>query len=570
MLSEKIRKIIKKHYVNIAIISLLGSIQSVCNQLVSSYLFSMMTACLLIGNFSLLNKGMAFWMMITVFNMIFYNILDLTVKYISKLFYPTLDTQLRLTLFDYIHQLSLDSILQIGEGSLENIMDSIVEGITECCQYLLEIIIPHILCIIVILIYIIRQQVMLGLFYVLWLLIYSTLILLLYKTSLTKSKQYNKIANKRTGIIVDMFRNIRTTMLLNIISTLSNRVANILGKEKVHYSNYLYSDYKNSFILFIVYVIIEVGIYVLLYIFLTVGYIGAQQALVILNTTYLMVNKMFSIIEHVVDINEHLGQMHQSFDQLNNIPFRKQKNAALKESINRFDIINLSYSIQHKKIINNLSLSVKKGDRLVIVGPSGSGKTTLIYLMIGLLSVTEGHIFINKKDINNLKTDSISDQISYVGQNRALYNSSILNNLCYVKPKANPQEIQTVLKQAEIISLSNRLSETVGSGGSKLSGGQCKRLCLARALLNHKKNNILILDELTGDLDSGSAHKLINMVFNSIEANIIIAIDHSGLLARHATKILFFHRNGNYSIDTHEVLLSTNSEYSSYFKHLCH
>jgi ATP-binding cassette subfamily B multidrug efflux pump len=174
----------------------------------------------------------------------------------------------------------------------------------------------------------------------------------------------------------------------------------------------------------------------------------------------------------------------------------------------RFENVRFSYG-KGKPVINDLSLTLKPGEKIGLVGLSGAGKSTLASLLLRFHDLDGGRILIDGQDISGVSQDSLREQIGMVTQDTSLLHRTIRENIGYGQPDAEGEAIEVAARQAHadqfIAGLSDQKGRTgydvqVGERGVKLSGGQRQRIALARVLL--KDAPILILDEATSALDS--------------------------------------------------------------------
>lgn len=154
--------------------------------------------------------------------------------------------------------------------------------------------------------------------------------------------------------------------------------------------------------------------------------------------------------------------------------------------------------------LKGVNLKVRVGERIGLVGPSGSGKTTLVKLLLHLYEPQLGKIKYDGVDLREIRSDSLKRQVAIVLQNPILLDTSIAENIMFGKEDATPEEIIAAAKAAKahdfIMKLPEAYDTEVGSGGSRLSGGERARVALAAALLKSPK--VLILDEPTAALDA--------------------------------------------------------------------
>jgi ABC transporter, permease/ATP-binding protein len=157
-----------------------------------------------------------------------------------------------------------------------------------------------------------------------------------------------------------------------------------------------------------------------------------------------------------------------------------------------------------KKLIEDLNLDVKAGQRIAIVGPTGSGKSTIINLLMRFYDIDSGSIKIEGKNINDITRKSIRENFGMVLQETWLKNASIRDNIAFGKPDATFEEIEAAAKEAYANSFIKRLPDgydtIVTEGGENLSAGQRQLLCIARIMLVLPP--MLILDEATSSIDT--------------------------------------------------------------------
>jgi len=179
-------------------------------------------------------------------------------------------------------------------------------------------------------------------------------------------------------------------------------------------------------------------------------------------------------------------------------------------------------------VLNNINMTIKKGERVALVGRSGSGKSTLIKLLLGFYPVGSGNIIINGKPVSSYSMSELRKMIAYVPQNAYLFDGTIIENIGYGKPNATRDEIVKAAKAANahdfIMSLSNGYDTLVGERREKISGGQKQRIAIARAIL--KNAPILLLDEATSALDSELERLVTDALKNLMENRTTIAVAH--------------------------------------------
>lgn len=198
-----------------------------------------------------------------------------------------------------------------------------------------------------------------------------------------------------------------------------------------------------------------------------------------------------------------------------------------REKVKEFkwlEIKNIDFSYTNKKILNNLSLCIKKGEKLAIIGENGSGKSTLINIILMFENISSGHIKINEEDILNVDINSYRNLFAVVNQSPYIFKGSIKDNIDLYNDN-NKKKLDIAVASSGVNSLNHALENEIGVYGSKLSGGECQKIAIARAIL--KDSPIIILDEPTTNLDIDSHKHLKNIIRSSFQEKTVIMITHS-------------------------------------------
>ncbi len=228
---------------------------------------------------------------------------------------------------------------------------------------------------------------------------------------------------------------------------------------------------------------------------------------------------------------------------------------------------NVSFCYNEENVLNNVSLSVSKGEVVALVGPSGGGKTTLVSLIPRFYDVASGSISIDGIDIRNIKMNDLLNQIALVDQETILFNDTIANNIRYGKSDATSVEVEAAALAAFahefIIELPEGYETNIGDRGVRLSGGQRQRLCIARAIL--KNTPILILDEATSALDTESEQMVQKALTNLMLNRTTFVIAHRLSTILHADKIVVIDKGEIVETGTHKGLMECNGLYKKLY-----
>jgi len=205
----------------------------------------------------------------------------------------------------------------------------------------------------------------------------------------------------------------------------------------------------------------------------------------------------------------------------------------------QFEDVAFSYDGRHN-VLRDVCIEVRSGERIAIIGPSGAGKTTLIDLLISFYPCSAGRILVNGLDISTIDLNSWRRQIGIVSQEPLLFDASIEENIRYGYQNASPERLREAAQLAgcdEIFQrLPNGIETRVGERGGRLSGGERKRVALARALA--RPISVLILDEATSELDSETEQDILESVDKIADGLIIFHISHRRSVLKHCDRAI--------------------------------
>ncbi|MCK4283075.1 MAG: ABC transporter ATP-binding protein [Candidatus Brocadiae bacterium] len=228
----------------------------------------------------------------------------------------------------------------------------------------------------------------------------------------------------------------------------------------------------------------------------------------------------------------------------------------------RFEDVSFHYE-SGPPVLKNMSLEVKAGETIGVVGPSGSGKTTLIKLLCRFYDPTGGRIVVDDHDLTELNLASFRAQLAVVPQNPVLFRESILENIRYGKPDASREEVIRAARIANahdfIMEFPEAYDTDAREQGSRFSGGEKQRICIARAVL--KNPNLLILDEATSAVDTKN-EKLIQIALDRLIQNrTTFIIAHRLSTLRNADRIIMMKDGRILDIGHHVELMARCEPY---------
>jgi ATP-binding cassette subfamily B protein len=230
----------------------------------------------------------------------------------------------------------------------------------------------------------------------------------------------------------------------------------------------------------------------------------------------------------------------------------------------RFEDVKFSYN-PDREILKGISFAVEPGKKVALVGPTGSGKSTVSRLLFRFYDTTEGAVYVDGVNVQNITQHSLRAAIGVVPQDTVLFNDSIFYNIAYGKPGASVEEIEQAARLAQIhdfvVSLPQGYKTKVGERGLKLSGGEKQRVAIARTIL--KNPRILILDEATSALDTATEQE-IGAALNSVAHDrTTLVIAHRLSTVTDADEILVLRDGEIVERGAHSALLEADGVYAA-------
>ena len=324
-----------------------------------------------------------------------------------------------------------------------------------------------------------------------------------------------------------------------------------------------------------IYVLIGIsGIIMLAYepklaLILAVMSIGKLSSFLSYTTQY---SKPFNEISNVVNEYETAKLSFNRVNDFLNLDNDIDEGTINLNDINEIRFNNLSFRyVPEKELINNFSLTIKKGHKVAIVGPTGAGKTTLINLIMRFYEPTAGELLFNNIKSIDISKSSLRKNIGMVLQDTWIFDGTILENIKYTKPDASIEEVLEACKKAHADSFIDTLPNgllTKVSGKEGLSEGQRQMIANARVMLLNP--NIVILDEATSNIDTRS-EKLITDAFDDMmKSKTSIVIAHRLSTIKQADTILVLKDGQIIETGNHKDLMAKQGfyyeMYSSQFK----
>ena len=286
-------------------------------------------------------------------------------------------------------------------------------------------------------------------------------------------------------------------------------------------------------------------------------------------TFYVLLGYFTQPIKNLIELQPAIQTAIIAADRLNDIlDLPKESGSTSENTVDKIESIefqNVDFRYGNRELtLENVNLTIHRGEKIAIVGESGSGKTTLAKLLLRFYQPESGGIRIDGKDIKDADLNSLRQNIAYVDQNTFLFSDTIRNNLCLGNTELTDEEIEQACK----VSQANQFVQNLPMGydtpldenGANLSGGQRQRLAIARALL--KKPKLLILDEATSNLDTITEAAIKNTVFQLDQNLTCIIIAHRLSTIKNCDRIYVMEQGKIVETGTHTELMESNGLYA--------
>ena len=395
-------------------------------------------------------------------------------------------------------------------------------------------------------------------------LIIAILLGLMFKSKIeTLTKTSSMASHKKLGLLVESVENsqkVKTTgakwSVMNKWSQLSEDAIN----DEIHIKHYTdISNYLATFAQQISYVaIVATGAYLIAT--TTEITMGSLIAVTILS------NKVFAPITQLPSLFVQWGRAKISIEDLDNIYKLQSDNEGIPRPItyklNSYDLrakdVQFGY-VEDSPILKIKDLQIKEGEKVAILGVIGAGKSTLLKIIAGLYKPTNGKMFLNNIDMNQISRNNISETVGYLAQETKLFSGTLRDNLSIGLVGVTDDKIIEAAKTTGLISLISALPEgldtVVPEGGESVSGGQKQLIALTRMIV--ASSDILLLDEPTASMDEGTERHILQVLKNTIEEKqTMIIVTHKPVLLNLVDRIIVLTPDGIVMDDAKEVVLN--------------
>jgi ABC-type multidrug transport system fused ATPase/permease subunit len=346
----------------------------------------------------------------------------------------------------------------------------------------------------------------------------------------------------------------------------------VLKKYEDNYQRHVFADRKFWAPLSIMEEIFFVVIAGLCVWFFYQGSMDLGQVVFAIGTFVSLNSASWNFVFKWTELFESGAETAQNYTELvRNISVHDKKNPAeliVRRGRIKFDDIDFSYESRGDLVLSDFYLNISPGEHIGLVGQSGGGKSTIIKLLLRMYDVCGGKITIDGQDISAVSLDSLRRNISYIPQDTALFNRSILDNLKYANESATKSEVIRAARFAGahdfIMQQPNGYNTVVGDRGVKLSGGQRQRIAIARAFLQNAP--IILIDEATSSLDSETEGIIQQSLEYISSGKTMLVVAHRLATLMKMDRIIVLGNGRIVESGTHEQLIKQRGAYASMWK----
>ena len=474
--------------------------------------------------------------------------------------------QISLTMFQHLHNLSLQFHLNRQTGALAKYIDRGTKGIDFLLRYVLFNIVPTFFEVFLV-------SGILFYLYGPWYAVVTLLTIGLYSFLTFKITEWrnvfrermNKSDNDVSTKMIDSLLNFETVKYFNNEGFEANRLDQSLEEYELAANQ---SRHSLSLLNIAQTFIIMVGITIML----VMSVYGIKSGeidiggFVVINAYMLQLYQPLNWLGSVYrEIRQALTDMENMFSLLEVAPTTNDNLEDIPQSNDaeiRFENVSFDYDVR-RTIIKNISFTVPNGRKVAIVGPTGAGKSTISRLLFKFYDPKEGNIFINNTNINKISQNSLRKIIGVVPQDTVLFNDTIYYNIAYGNTGATKEEVISAAQNADIHDFITILPDgyetIVGERGLKLSGGEKQRVAIARTILKNPK--IFFFDEATSALDTSTEKEIQKNLENVSKGKTTLIIAHRLSTAANADNIIVLDQGAIIEQGTHESLLLEKGKY---------
>lgn len=367
----------------------------------------------------------------------------------------------------------------------------------------------------------------------------------IYKFTKVESQKYTKDTHAYQGEVIQEVANYKYLKATGLLNKFGKRLENSIQKieesrKKIGFLEAILNSAREPMLIIVVASVILIQ----------TQYLGGQLSQVLISLLFFYraltsLTLLQTAWNMFLSVSGSLDNV-KSFQKQLKTNFESKAQQKIESFTKDIQLTNINFSYGKIRILNRISLTIKKNETIAFVGESGSGKTTLVNLIAGLLKPEKGTLYVDGIAHNELDTEAYQKRIGYITQEPVIFNDTIFNNITFWAEKTtkNKQSFIQACEKAAIEEFIDTLPEkeqtALGNNGINLSGGQKQRISIAREL--YKDIDILIMDEATSALDSETEKLIQNQIENLKGEYTLIIIAHRLSTIKNADRVVLINQ----------------------------
>lgn len=487
--------------------------------------------------------------------------------YLAIKFYPVLQQNIRMYMFQYLNNHSYEFFQNNFSGGIANKINDITDGLTRIMQLIITLFIPSLFAFVIgSSIFALIHPVFAAIL-IFWCILHIGICLFFAKKCNDYSKTHSEARSALTGKIVDNFTNIFAIKAYASEKREYQYISQYQQDETNKNQRTYRLTYKIRLLQAILCFIFQGVLSVYLMIkFWQLGIVTASDIVYMFYTGWSLTIMAWICGIELPNFFNEVGRCNQALELIRITHDVASKPDAKIGNITKGEIEFRNVTFNYKRnnnLFKNQNITLSAGTKVGLVGYSGSGKTSFVNLILRYFDINDGEILIDGQNIADIRLEDIRNKIALIPQDSLLFHRSIADNIGFAKEGASMDEIIQAAKLSHahdfIMELPNGYDTLVGERGIKLSGGQRQRIAIARAFL--KNAPIIILDEATSALDSVTEEYIQTSLEKLTKGKTTIIIAHRLSTLKNVDRILVFQKGNIIQDGTHDELLEVDGCY---------